>query len=166
MLAGRLEGTAPYGWRGLSRSVEDHLKTRSIKRLGGKGLPDEDLDALLAYVRSIPVPQSEVNANAGVLAHGEEIFNSTKAQCADCHGSDGRSPDGLDHNVRSWAQGDVLGVFDTPSLRAVGQTAPYFHDGRYASLRQLLVGVDGTMGHTKHLNAGELDALEAYLRTR
>jgi mono/diheme cytochrome c family protein len=166
MLAGRLSGTAPYGWRGQSISVEHHLKTKSLKRLGGKGLPEDDLAALVAYVRSIGVPVETAMPDPFVVARGEQIFNSSQTQCAECHGADGRTPDGLDHNVRSWAPGDQLGVFDTPSLRGVGQTAPYFHDGRYKSLRQLLAGVDGTMGHTKQLNADELEALEAYLRTR
>ena len=55
--------------------------------------------------------------------------------------------------------------FDTPSLRFVSGTAPYFHDGRYPTLRALLVGSDGKMGHTAKLSPHELDALEAYLRT-
>ena len=47
----------------------------------------------------------------------------------------------------------------------VGGTAPYFHDGRYASLRSLLIDADGKMGKTRHLSKDDLDALEAYMRS-
>lgn len=30
------------------------------------------------------------------------------------------------------------GTFDVPSLRGVSTIAPYFHDGRYATLRALI----------------------------
>ena len=59
----------------------------------------------------------------------------------------------------------MKGAFRTPTLREVGQSAPYFHDGRYATLRALLTGSDGNMGHTNHRSSTELDALEAYLRS-
>jgi mono/diheme cytochrome c family protein len=165
MLAGRLDKTAPYGWRGQELTVEEHLKAKSFKRLGGKGLPPDDVAALLAYVRSIPVPE-EKKIDPALVLRGEAIFNSEKTQCAECHGRDGVTPDGLDHNVRSWSAGDVRALFDTPSLRAVAHTAPYFHDGRYQTLGQLLRSVDGTMGHTKQLTPEELEALETYVRTR
>jgi cytochrome c peroxidase len=67
--------------------------------------------------------------------------------------------------VKSKAKADQSSVFNTPSLRFVGGTGPYFHDGRYKTLRALLTSTDGTMGHTKHLSPDDLDALEAYLRT-
>lgn len=57
------------------------------------------------------------------------------------------------------------GRFDTPSLRFVGGTAPYLHDGRYPTVRAALTGMDGMMGHVGQLDAEELDALLAYLQT-
>ena len=68
-------------------------------------------------------------------------------------------PRGLSHDVRSG------GSFDTPSLALVAGTAPYFHDGRYRSLRALLLDCDGKMGSTSGLSPADLDALEVYLGT-
>jgi cytochrome c peroxidase len=79
--------------------------------------------------------------------------------------SDGTFTDGNRHDVKSKAKGDPHRRFDTPSLRFVSGTAPYFHDGRYTTLRALLVGSDGKMGHTAKLSSEQLDALEAYLKT-
>lgn len=162
MLAGRLDGSAPYGWRGTAIDVPTHLKT-TLKRLGGTGLDDGDRDALVAWLRAMPAPRSHVDET--LARRGETIFQSKEAACATCHGIGGDLPDGERHNVMSWAQGDKIGIFDTPSLRSVGGTAPYFHDGRYKDLRTLLVSVDGTMGHTKQLAPSDLDALETYLRS-
>jgi cytochrome c peroxidase len=51
-------------------------------------------------------------------------------------------------------------------LRRVSATAPYLHDGRAATLRDLLaLCADGSMGDTSMLSAGELDDLELYLRS-
>lgn len=169
MLAGRLDSTEPYGWLGTSRNVATHLKL-TFERLGAtrgkQGLTGEDRKALVAYVMSMKAP-SVVRDEARDLRVGEgrRIFESSEAGCAECHGRGGESPDGQSHNVRSWATGDRIGVFDTPSLRFVDETAPYFHDGRYASLRTLLTHTRGTMGQDKKLSSSELDALEAYVRT-
>lgn len=55
--------------------------------------------------------------------------------------------------------------YQTPSLRFVVGTAPYFHDGRYPTLRALLTSRDPNMGAARDLPAADLDALEAYLRS-
>ena len=73
--------------------------------------------------------------------------------------------DGETHDVGSRTPADRALVLGTPSLRFVGRTAPYLHDGRYATLEELLVRVDGTMGHTTHLSAGDRAALARYLET-
>lgn len=168
-LAGRVEGTAPYGWTGAASDMENHVP-KTFKRLGGKGLTGDDKAALLAYVRVMsPPPARSPNVAATTderVAKGKTIFHSETAQCSSCHGVDGELPDGSNHDVKSRANGDVKKAFDTPSLKYVGGTGPWFHDGRYKTMHDLLVKSDGKMGHTKHLSEEELDALEAYLLAR
>jgi cytochrome c peroxidase len=106
-----------------------------------------------------------VATDGATLARGSIVFHSSDAGCATCHGQAGHVPDGKRHDVASRAPADTEASFDTPSLRFVGGTAPYFHDGRYASLAELLVQSDGKMGHTAHLSTADLTALEAYLRS-
>ena len=165
MLAGRLDGAAPYGWNGDAPDVSKHL-VQTVKRLGGKGLEGEDKEALMAYVRSMrPPPGAASRPSKDAVGRGLAIFQSEEAGCASCHGAAGDLPDGSQHDVKSRASADVQAKFDTPSLRFVGGSAPYFHDGRYPDLRTLLVKSDGKMGHTKHLSPSELADLEAYLET-
>jgi mono/diheme cytochrome c family protein len=172
-LAGRLAGTAPYGWNGARSTVKKHV-TNTLKRLGGTGLDDSAMTALVAYCMTMKAPPREatpVGATAAKeeedprVAEGRELFESPSTACASCHITDGTFTDGNRHDVKSKGASDPKRRFDTPSLRFVAGTAPYFHDGRYPTLRALLVGSDGRMGHTRQLNPRELDALEAYLRT-
>jgi cytochrome c peroxidase len=66
-----------------------------------------------------------------------------------------------------------LGAFKTPGLRQLALTAPYMHDGRFASLREVLDHYDrapqvaAPAGHTElfplGLTRAERDAIEAFL---
>jgi hypothetical protein len=47
----------------------------------------------------------------------------------------------------------------------VGGTAPYFHDGRYATLLDVLMASGSQMGHTLHLSRADAEALTAYMET-
>jgi cytochrome c peroxidase len=85
------------------------------------------------------------------------------AGCTNCHREDTALTDGSLHDVSSSARADQTSVFETPSLRFVGGTAPYFHDGRFANLRDLLYATRKTMGSTTHLGEEDMAALEAYL---
>jgi cytochrome c peroxidase len=156
MLAGRIEGTAPYGWKQDGETVKEHL-AQTFKRLGGKGLPEAELDALIAYVVALPTPpRGEPQASAAV-ERGREIFASMDAMCSICHVEAKAFADGSLHDVSSG------GPLDTPSLRFLSGTAPYFHDGRFATIRELLLATDGKMGNVRHLGEEDLGALEAYL---
>jgi cytochrome c peroxidase len=55
-------------------------------------------------------------------------------------------------------------AIDTPSLRHVARSAPYFHDGRFATLEELLAHTDGAMGTTRALSDDDRAALISYLR--
>jgi mono/diheme cytochrome c family protein len=164
MLAGRLEGAAPFGWNGDAPNVNLHL-VQTVKRLGGKGLEGEDKEALMAYLGSMRAPPTAKGDAGDAALRGAAIFRSETAGCAGCHGASGDLPDGSQHDVKSRAAADIAAKFDTPSLRFVGASAPYFHDGRYPDLKTLLVKSDGKMGNTKHLSPTDLDDLQAYLET-
>ncbi|WP_437306382.1 cytochrome C peroxidase [Sorangium sp. So ce388] len=107
----------------------------------------------------------EAAARADLAARGDVLFHSAGAGCSSCHLGDELTTDGARHDVRSATRFEAVRAFDTPSLRFVGRSAPYYHDGRYATLLALVEGVDGTMGHTAHLSAEERRALVAYLES-
>jgi cytochrome c553 len=178
MLAGRLADTAPYGWLGARATLTEHVK-QTFERLQGTGLPDAERDALLAYVMAIPAPHPRAvlrDAETAKLAlHGRTLFFSAAAACSSCHDPDHGFADGFKHDVEATtvvtegmkikqAKGVEPG-FDTPSLHFISGTAPYFHDGRYATLRDLLASTDHGMGRTMHLSHGEREALTAYLES-
>lgn len=164
MLAGRLDGTAPFAWSGTSERVSEHLE-HTVQRLGGMGLTKRENEALAAYCFAMKTysPRSQ---DAAKVARGKVVFESAESRCSTCHASEGNAfTDKKKHDVGSHTLTDTELTFDTPSLRFVGGTAPYFHDGRYKSLHDLLVAKDNTMGKTSHLSPTDIDALEAYLKT-
>lgn len=115
---------------------------------------------------------------------GRELFNT---HCASCHTpgrftNGGFANNGLDFKYADRGRAALTGLatdegmFRTPSLRQVGLTAPYMHDGRFATLRQVIDFYNrGVRGHenltppmtTKPLNLTEEAklALEAFLNT-
>jgi len=162
MLAGRVAGTEPLAWGGTSKDLRDHL-AHTFERLNGQGLRNVELEALVSYVDALPVPPADVVHDAALANKGEALFRDAKTECATCHVEGGT--DRKVHDLGAKAHADRKGAFDTPSLKLISGRGPFFHDGRYDSLRQLLVESDGMMGHTKQLSGEDLDALEAYLNT-
>jgi mono/diheme cytochrome c family protein len=165
MLFARIAGTAPFGWDGDAKDLAHHL-SHTTARLGGSGLTARnvaDIEAYLGWLRPPTAPEYD-DGRASLVARGREVFNASSAECSTCHAGDPLT-DGDTHDVASRGKGDRLKAFDTPSLRFVARSAPYFHDGRYASLDALVAGVDGTMGHTAQLSPDDRAALLAYLET-
>lgn len=171
MLAGRLEGSAPYAWFGHHKDLKTHVKT-TFQRLGGIGLPDQEgrfdeLDALTTYLGGMPMPvpdASSTGEQGELVARGKKLFFDEAQGCASCHVG-GPGTDAVAHDVGSSAQADGKPDFDTPTLRFVSGTAPYFHDGRYSTLHDLLSASDSRMGHTMQLSHRDRQAMEAYLET-
>jgi mono/diheme cytochrome c family protein len=165
MLAGRVGDTAPFSWSGTESSIKEHIGI-TFSRLKGTGdLRSMELSALADYILTLsPPPGAMTKDTAARVARGNEIFHSAAAACSTCH-SGPSATDNEKHDVQSKTAADKNGNFNTPSLRFVGGGGPYFHDGRYKTLRQLLTDADRKMGHTAQLSNDDLEALEAYLRT-
>jgi YVTN family beta-propeller protein len=136
-----------------------------------------DLDALATYVlRGIRTAAAPAGDPA-LVALGREVFAATG--CAECHAGPAwtrsslpgpvgtLAPDGEEEvvtalvDVGTYApETDVLGAngFDVPTLLGLHATAPYLHDGRAATLEELLEW-HGPAG----LATAEREALVAFL---
>jgi cytochrome c peroxidase len=113
-------------------------------------------------------------------------------RCATCHLPAGQAAhfitnrplnNGLDadHKKNDGGVGDItltaqdLGKFKSPSLRNVELTAPYMHDGRFATLEAVIdhysrgvkphANVDGRVRRRLELRDSEKSALVAFLKT-
>ena len=164
MLAGRVKGTAPYAWNGTEESLRVHLSTTFDRLNGAGGLKSVELEALTAYVESLAPPATPPVPRDAQAQRGAELFASADVGCASCHAGS-LATDNQRHDVKSKTDADKTGEFNTPSLHLVGGTGPYFHDGRYKTLHDLLTATRDDMGHTSQLSPRDLEAIEAYVRT-
>ncbi|MBK9263455.1 MAG: c-type cytochrome [Polyangiaceae bacterium] len=165
-LAGRLPNAAPYGWFGDHGSVQNHL-THTVSRLGGQGFDTKDradLDALVTYISRMKAPVATPNlASKELITKGRELFHDVAQGCGFCHAEGGT--DRERHDIGTGRALEARMSFDTPSLMSIAGSAPYFHDGRYKSLDELLAKADDKMGHAKHLNADQRAAMVAYMES-
>jgi len=164
MLVGRL-ARGPYGWQAKHERLEDNMR-ETMSRLGGGGLGDAELSKLALFLRTGLVPPARPERELTALEErGRDVFTSETAGCSGCHRLESDASDRALHEVGSRAKTDASGKFRTPPLLWVGASAPYFHDGRYATLEQLLADNFDRMGQTSHLSPKDVSALAAFLRT-
>jgi mono/diheme cytochrome c family protein len=158
ILAGRVGGTAPYKWTGQDTTLHGSFR-QTIKRLGGR--PTEvdldELDALKAYLESLPPPVSRDVTDPEAATRGRALFE--EQACDACH--DGpKLTDGSQHRFAT-----RLKRVDTPSLLGVGHSSPYYHDGSAHDLWSLLTDKASVhdMADTSGLSDSQLRDLIAYL---
>lgn len=164
------------------------VELRRLETLDPQALSAEQ-QAWLARVRGA-VAEQPLSPSA---RRGAELFFSDRAGCSRCH----RGPNFTDeqyHDVGSRALArskssvgekeaadfgrfQVTGAatdrhaFKTPTLRNVALTWPYFHDGRYHELKDVVEhfsrggDLPGTSLEPLELNAGEVDDLVEFLRS-
>ena len=165
-LAGHVEH-GPYGWHGAHETLEANIG-ETIVRLGGSGLSEQELKDLASYLREglfVPQRPAPSAASETLVARGRDLYMSDKLGCNSCHEVGHGTTDRHVHDVGSQAKGESRAAFRTPSLVMLEATAPYFHDGRYATLEALLDDNLDRMGQTSHLAADDRAALLAFLRT-
>ncbi len=165
-----LNRTAPYNWTGSWDELTDvELKIRQLQ--AGTGLlPDDqlnaplgephgglslDLDALALYMESIQAPLSPITPEDALVARGRAVFE--EQSCADCHAL----PTGTNNLPYDVGTG---GEFDTPTVNWLWLSAPYYHDGRAATLREVFA-LPGTHQLQMSVPQEDIDALVAYLLT-
>ena len=127
----------------------------------------QDLDDLVLYLASLQFEQASTSMSVYAL-QGQMLFSSETVGCAQCH-IPPTYTDGLRHDVGTgtgpFERKGIL--FDTPSLRGINRTAPYFHDGSVTSLEVMFSAMNASdlHGKTANLTAAELTDLLAFLNS-
>jgi YVTN family beta-propeller protein len=130
--------------------------------------PPDVANAIDDYFKSlcpIPSPHLVKGKLSPAAARGKKLFASDKVGCADCH--KGRLyTDQKFHDVGTIGKFDQRSDrFDTPSLIEVWRSGPYLHDGRAATIRDVVTtfNQDGQHGVTSHLKPEQIDELVEYV---
>jgi YVTN family beta-propeller protein len=123
-----------------------------------------NLDTLALFMDGLEAPRSPYPMNAAAQ-RGQAIFNRPSLGCITCHPSP-LYTDLRKHNVGTSTADEKIGPsFDTPTLRGLYSSAPYFHDGSALTLRAALTRATTGNEHnvTGALTEAELQDLIAFL---
>jgi Di-haem cytochrome c peroxidase len=140
---------APYGNDGRIASLRDFVRNVIVNEFSGPEPTPATLDAIVAYIEDIDfLKNPSLDASGHLTAQssvaerrGEAIFarpfpHDASMSCATCHIPSAGFVDHRQHDVGSG------GLFKTPTLINSDFNAPYFHDGRFDRLDQVVAHFD------------------------
>jgi hypothetical protein len=122
-------------------------------------------DEYLNSLKPVPSPRLIDGKLSPAAERGKRIFFDQKIGCAKCH-PEPFYTDGKAHDVDSAGAMDGTAVeFNTPRLTELWRTAPYMHDGRYLTVKELITegkhgATDGDLGR---LSEKDIDNLAEFL---
>ena len=145
----------------VARLKKDDEYEKLFQGAFGRAICGEDLaKALASYVRTIlsggaPLDRYYLGSERAALSNearnGLRLFRG-KANCTACHVGPNFTDERFHNTGVAWRDGTLLdpgrlvvtgkladrGAFKTPTLREIAKTAPYMHDGRLATLEDVL----------------------------
>jgi len=134
--------TPPTTWLGARPNAEVSVRS-GFTHIEFAVRPEADAAAVDAYLRSLeaePSPYLVEGKLSPSGARGQKIFE--EQNCAACHPAP-LFTDMATHELGTTTGPDIGRRVDTPSLVEAWRSAPYMHDGRAATMRDVLT----TAGH-------------------
>ncbi len=179
----------------LDRLQKDAAYRQQFQAVFQRPATTHDLSwALAEYVRTIRSSDSpldrylhgDAEALTPLEREGFRLFRD-KANCTACHGGAEFTDEAFHNTGVAWHGGKILdegrfavtgrayhhGAFKTPTLREVGRTAPYMHDGSIATLEEVVEFYDRGGNANPyldeqitplHLTSADKHAIVAFLR--
>ena len=131
-----------------------------VLRMSGPGQTDARMNAVERWLTAQPAIAAPV-LDAEAVTRGRAVFESSATACTSCHAG----PQGTNNATVSVGTG---AAFQVPRLAEFAWRAPWFHDGRMATLQARF---DPTSGGDSHGLVGQLSVSERtdlmeYLRSR
>jgi len=157
-LQGGISAMAPFHWDGSVPDLRTLLVETLVNRMGGTPPSEPEVSALGAWLDTLPL-EPPLQPRAAEVAHGRALFESPMLGCTRCH----TGPRLASSTLVDVGTG---GAFKAPSLLRLATRAPYLHDGRAATLTQVLGPTGGSVHDVGFLLApAERAELEAYLES-
>ncbi|GHT13699.1 hypothetical protein FACS1894170_09970 [Planctomycetales bacterium] len=170
--------TPPSMWEGVRDPIDNPAKWKDTgKRLqcvrtGFQFIqfaqPDEakclDIDAYIAAEKPVASPYLVNGELSEKAKRGKKIFEDEKVGCAVCHVGEYFTDQKM-HDVNTKCYFDRRSDFDTPTLLETWRTAPYLHDGRYKTMRDVFkLGKHGDVeGDVGALTDAQIDDMCEYV---
>jgi DNA-binding beta-propeller fold protein YncE len=159
--------TAPFHWDGEFATMSALVESTMTNLMGGDGLL-VDVRTVQAYIDEMVEAPVLPPADMAAVARGKASFDAPARGCAVCHSGSYLTDDKL-HTVlspMSLDPADHIPVSNTPGLHGIFLAAPYFHDGRAATLTDVLTRKDAAgMRHGTELSPAEVFDLVAYMQS-
>jgi len=152
--------TRPYGRDGRAESLAEFVDRVIVKEFGGSSLSPSRLRALAAYLQELDfLPNRNLDGTGRLTERaspgqrqGEDLFREPRAGlgglgCASCHVPSSYFCDGRIHRhatTRGASPYSMDDGIETPTLLNTSETAPYFHDGRFGRLADVVTWYNET----------------------
>lgn len=150
--------TAPYAWTARFAELPAQVHQSLQSSLKGPSAEDRTVEDLTAYLASLVPPTPRLAADDPAVLRGSKVFEARR--CESCH----KPPLYTSTGVKDVGLDDGAGghrAFNPPSLLGVGSSAPYLHDGRAATLDDVLE--NHPAGYKTPLAPGERTDLKSFL---
>jgi len=174
--------TAPFKWNGKNPDLATQCGPRIAKFLfRSEGFNPQELEALVAYINSIPLPPNRHLAADGQLTEAQERGKALfyrrqtndgrpipmRLHCNFCHPPQRHYTNQHNMEVGSETPYDTIKAFDTPQLDRVYEDAPYLHNGEALTLEEIWTVFNNydTHGVTSDMSKEQLNDLIEYLKT-
>ncbi len=159
--------TAPSMWLGVRADAHVAVRAGIRNSLFTVQPPEvaECMDDYLASLRPMPSPRLQRGQLSPAAERGRRIFFRESVGCAECH-SGSLYTDRKFHEVGTVGRFDQsTNRFDTPTLMEVWRSAPYLHDGRATTIREVLTTANPADRHgvTSPLQPAEIDDLAEFI---
>ena len=149
--------TMPWGWRGQLCELHEQVEQSISSTMHGQVANAATAADIVAFLQTLRLPTIKSLSSAATLAAGRATF--ARLDCAECHALPYLTTAGV-YNV-GLADEEGVQEFNPPSLRGLRYRRAFFHDGRAASLADVI-----DVHHHQvppDLSAEERDSLIEYL---
>lgn len=159
--------TPPSMWLGVRSNAYVSVRA-GIRNSMFTVQPPEVADALDDYLKSLkpmPSPRLVKGKLSPAAQRGKKLFFSEAVGCADCHHGSLYTDQKI-HDVGTVGKFDLsTDRFDTPSLIEVWRSGPYLHDGRAATIRDVITTFnrDDQHGTTSTLTPKQIEEVAEYV---